>query len=309
MTTSTVEPLGDYVLTLACLDQPGIVHAVTTFLIEHGGNIRESQQFGDRESGRFFMRIDFETAQATDAETLRPEFAATAERFAMTLRPVGRPGAVPHVDHGLQAAALPQRPAVPHDDGRPPDRGAAGDLQPSRRRGDGAVLRHRLPARAGHARHQGRGRGRAAAPRSTSWASTWSCWRATCRSCPTTCAAAERPGDQHPPLVPAQLQGRQALPPGPRPGREAGRRHGALRHRRPRRGPDHRAGRDPRRPHPRRRPAGRRRAATSRPRCSPGRSAGTPRPGSCPTAAVRWCSARSRSVVACRGTCRAMRNS
>jgi formyltetrahydrofolate deformylase len=84
VTTSTVEPLGDYVLTLACLDQPGIVHAVTTYLIENGGNIRESQQFGDRESGRFFMRIDFETAQATDAATLRQEFAAIAERFGMT---------------------------------------------------------------------------------------------------------------------------------------------------------------------------------------------------------------------------------
>jgi formyltetrahydrofolate deformylase len=84
MTTATVEPLGDYILTLACVDQPGIVHAVTSYLIANGGNIRESQQFGDRESGRFFMRIDFETAQATDAETLRDGFADTAERFGMT---------------------------------------------------------------------------------------------------------------------------------------------------------------------------------------------------------------------------------
>ncbi|HEX4471806.1 MAG TPA: formyltetrahydrofolate deformylase [Nocardioides sp.] len=84
MTTSTVQPMGDYVLTIACLDQPGIVHAVTTFLMEHDGNIRESQQFGDRESGRFFMRIDFETARATDAEALRADFAATAEQFSMS---------------------------------------------------------------------------------------------------------------------------------------------------------------------------------------------------------------------------------
>jgi formyltetrahydrofolate deformylase len=84
MTTSTVEPLGDYVLTLACVDQPGIVHAVTSFLLENGGNIRESQQFGDRESGRFFMRIDFETAQASDAGTLHEGFAATAAQFAMS---------------------------------------------------------------------------------------------------------------------------------------------------------------------------------------------------------------------------------
>src|SRR3954447_3520560 len=84
MTVSTVQPMGDYILTLACLDRPGIVHAVTTFLVDHGGNIRESQQFGDRDSGRFFMRIDFETARATDAASLRQAFAATAERFAMT---------------------------------------------------------------------------------------------------------------------------------------------------------------------------------------------------------------------------------
>ena len=84
MTTSTVEPLGDYVLTLACVDQPGIVHAVTSFLLSNGGNIRESQQFGDRESGRFFMRIDFETARASDAGTLHQAFAPTAAQFAMS---------------------------------------------------------------------------------------------------------------------------------------------------------------------------------------------------------------------------------
>ena len=30
--------------------------------VEHGGNIIESQQFGDRANGRFFMRIDFAVA-------------------------------------------------------------------------------------------------------------------------------------------------------------------------------------------------------------------------------------------------------
>ncbi len=84
MTTSTVEPMGDFVLTLACLDQPGIVHAVSSFLMERGGNIRESQQVGDRVSGRYFMRIGFETAEATDAQTLHTDFAPTAEQFGMT---------------------------------------------------------------------------------------------------------------------------------------------------------------------------------------------------------------------------------
>jgi hypothetical protein len=45
-------------------------------------------------------------------------------------------------------------------------------------------------------------------------APNWWCWRATCKSCRTTCAKAVWPRHQHPPQLPAQLQGRQALLPG-----------------------------------------------------------------------------------------------
>ena len=73
------EPVGDFVLTLVCEeDRPGIVHAVTSFLMRHGGNIRESQQFGDPHQGRFFMRVDFEVAEPIDADVLRADFEATA---------------------------------------------------------------------------------------------------------------------------------------------------------------------------------------------------------------------------------------
>ena len=35
------EPVGDFVLTIVCEeDRPGIVHAVTSFLLRHGGNIQ-----------------------------------------------------------------------------------------------------------------------------------------------------------------------------------------------------------------------------------------------------------------------------
>jgi formyltetrahydrofolate deformylase len=77
------EPVGDFLLTIACPDRPGIVHAVTTFLMRHGGNIMESQQFGDQRQGRFFMRIDFEVAGVADADALRADFAATAREFEM----------------------------------------------------------------------------------------------------------------------------------------------------------------------------------------------------------------------------------
>ena len=81
--SSATAPAGDFVLILACPDRPGIVHAVSGFLVRHGGNILESQQFGDQLVGRFFMRIDFVVSDGVDAETLRGDFAGIAEEFAM----------------------------------------------------------------------------------------------------------------------------------------------------------------------------------------------------------------------------------
>ncbi len=63
--TNASIPSGDFVLTLVCPDRPGIVYAVTGFLVRHGGNIIESQQFGDQLTKRFFMRIDFEVLRPT----------------------------------------------------------------------------------------------------------------------------------------------------------------------------------------------------------------------------------------------------
>ncbi|MGI9084427.1 MAG: formyltetrahydrofolate deformylase [Aeromicrobium sp.] len=74
---------GDFVLTLACPDTPGIVHDVSGFLAQRGGNIVESQQFGDQLTGRFFMRIDFEIPGPAIADELRVEFAPVAARYGM----------------------------------------------------------------------------------------------------------------------------------------------------------------------------------------------------------------------------------
>jgi formyltetrahydrofolate deformylase len=88
---ATPPGLTHWVLVLSCPDRPGIVHAVTGLLAEHGGNISESQQFGDPLSGLFFMRVQVHSA-ATRVE-LAGALAALAERFAMTwgLDVVGRP--------------------------------------------------------------------------------------------------------------------------------------------------------------------------------------------------------------------------
>jgi formyltetrahydrofolate deformylase len=78
-------PTGDFVLTIVCPDRPGIVHAVSGFLVRHGGNIVESQQFDDRLDDRFFMRIDFEvTENGVTADGLRAEFASIAAEFDMS---------------------------------------------------------------------------------------------------------------------------------------------------------------------------------------------------------------------------------
>ncbi|HLT27014.1 MAG TPA: formyltetrahydrofolate deformylase [Zeimonas sp.] len=75
-----------FILTLSCPDRPGIVHAVSGFLLEHGGNIIEAAQFDDRDTGLFFMRTHFEAGADASPETLSSAFAPIAERFAMRWR-------------------------------------------------------------------------------------------------------------------------------------------------------------------------------------------------------------------------------
>ena len=76
--------MDSFVLTLSCPDRLGIVHAVSGFLADHGCNILDSQQFGDRDTGRFFMRVHVEgTDAAYGLESLRATFAPIAEAFAM----------------------------------------------------------------------------------------------------------------------------------------------------------------------------------------------------------------------------------
>jgi formyltetrahydrofolate deformylase len=77
-------PDHQYVLTLSCPDRPGIVSAVSTFLAHNGQNILDAQQFGDLETGHFFMRVVFTAADlAVGLPALQTGFTAIAERFAM----------------------------------------------------------------------------------------------------------------------------------------------------------------------------------------------------------------------------------
>ncbi len=68
------------ILNLSCLDRPGVVHAVSGFLLEHGANIEEAAQFHDRDTGLFFMRVQF-----SGARTSVPELRGALETFANPL--------------------------------------------------------------------------------------------------------------------------------------------------------------------------------------------------------------------------------
>ncbi|MBJ7569729.1 formyltetrahydrofolate deformylase [Bacillus halotolerans] len=73
-------------LLVSCPDQPGIVAAVSAFLLEHGANIIESNQYTtDPEGGRFFLRIDFDCEGIQEKkEKLQAAFSSIADTFDMT---------------------------------------------------------------------------------------------------------------------------------------------------------------------------------------------------------------------------------
>src|SRR5260370_38561063 len=99
----------EYVLTLSCPDKPGIVYAVSSFLVQHSANILASQQYGESPDGRVFMRVHFSVPtlpRGLDLQLAQLErgFSWVAEAFHMawqlhdhaarvrTLSLVSRPG-------------------------------------------------------------------------------------------------------------------------------------------------------------------------------------------------------------------------
>lgn len=66
-------------LTIACPDRVGIVYAVTGFLADRDCNILDSQQFGDPETGKFFLRVHF----VAPADFRASEFTVLGATFRM----------------------------------------------------------------------------------------------------------------------------------------------------------------------------------------------------------------------------------
>src|SRR5207237_9970554 len=71
------------VLTLTCADRPGIVAAVTTELASLNANIAESNQFWDKETGTFFMRLAFTAPDGAGRDAIERALRPAIERFGM----------------------------------------------------------------------------------------------------------------------------------------------------------------------------------------------------------------------------------
>ncbi|CAK7562612.1 MAG: hypothetical protein SEPTF4163_000460 [Sporothrix epigloea] len=84
--------MATHYLTLSCPDKPGIVHAVTGILAAHNLNVLDLQQFSDRESKTFFMRVHFGPSETESTAFLVEPFDKLAQDFSMKydIRPVNQ---------------------------------------------------------------------------------------------------------------------------------------------------------------------------------------------------------------------------
>ena len=77
----------EFILTLSCPDKPGIVYAVSSFLVQHSANIIDSQQYGEPDGGLFFMRVHFSVPPpGRPTAELERDFSWVAEAFQMAWR-------------------------------------------------------------------------------------------------------------------------------------------------------------------------------------------------------------------------------
>ena len=74
-----------FILTLSCPDKPGIVYNVAGFLFERGYTIIDSAQFGDEDTGLFFMRVIFAVDGAVEepVDALAAAFSDIAGTYSM----------------------------------------------------------------------------------------------------------------------------------------------------------------------------------------------------------------------------------
>ena len=77
----------DYIITLSCPDKPGLVLAVSTWLVANSCNILDSDQFRDGSNNTFFMRVHFEGEAKLKALEHSFEPVATGNQISWQIWP------------------------------------------------------------------------------------------------------------------------------------------------------------------------------------------------------------------------------
>ena len=72
-----------FALRVACPSIRGVTADIAGFLAENGCNIRDSAQFDDDNTGRYFMRISFRSEEGRTLDQLRTAFAPLAAQYQM----------------------------------------------------------------------------------------------------------------------------------------------------------------------------------------------------------------------------------
>lgn len=75
-----------FILTLSCIQRPGIVHAISSFLLQQNCDIAEHQQYDDTQNGAFFLRTSFLAPDGLDVAELTRRFRPAATEFGMTFQ-------------------------------------------------------------------------------------------------------------------------------------------------------------------------------------------------------------------------------
>jgi formyltetrahydrofolate deformylase len=74
----------EYILNLSCVDQVGIVAAVTGSMAEMGLFVLELSQFSDPSTEKFFMRIHFKKTKEVTEDAIVKNFSHVSEKFKMS---------------------------------------------------------------------------------------------------------------------------------------------------------------------------------------------------------------------------------
>jgi hypothetical protein len=141
------------VLTLTCPERPGIVQAVTSFLVKHDLDIVAHHQFDDSIRNHLYMRTAFAARRPGRRPVPHIGVRADGRRFLDGLRLLRR-GEASAAGDGVETWSLPQRPNLPLASRDSRRRDCLSDLQPRGPATHGRGRKPTVPPHSGHARHQ-----------------------------------------------------------------------------------------------------------------------------------------------------------